>query len=102
MSYNISVNFSSILVKLPGSRLLTLLRKGLGGHNFESPIDTLHPAATADDELLATESSLGAVAAEIDKFASTPGAWAFFASGYMLGLLLMVSQTQAPYRINLF
>ena len=90
MSYNISLNFSSILAKLPGSRFLTLLRKG----GYESPIDTLHPAATAVDELLITESSLGVdtpVAAAIDKLTSTPGAWAFFASGYMLGLFLMVS-----------
>jgi hypothetical protein len=101
MSYNISLNFSSILAKLPGSRLLTLLRKG----GYESPIGTLHPVATAVDELLVTESSLGIdtpVATAIDKLTSTPGAWAFFASGYMLGLLLMVSQTQAPSRIYLF
>lgn len=90
MSYNISLNFSSILAKFPGSRFLTLLRKG----GYESPVDTL-PAATSVDELFTTESSLGVdtpVAAAIDKLTSTPGAWAFFASGYMLGLLLMVSQ----------
>ena len=101
MSYNISLNFSSILAKFPGSRFLTLLRKG----GYESPIDTLHPDATAVDELLITESSLGVdtpVAAAIDKFTSSPGAWAFFASGYMLGLLLMVSQTRVPSRIYLF
>jgi hypothetical protein len=95
MSYNISLNFSSILAKFPGSRFLTILRKG----GYESPVDTLHPAATAVDELFNTEISLGVdipVAAAIDKLTSTPGAWAFFASGYMLGLLLMVSQTQAP------
>jgi hypothetical protein len=90
MSYNISLNFSSILAKFPGSRFLTLLRKG----GDESPGDTLHPA-TAVDELFTTEGSHGVdtpVAAAIDKLTSTPGAWAFFASGYMLGLLLMVSQ----------
>ena len=100
MSYNISLNFSSILAKLPGSRFLTLLRNG----GFESPVDALHPAATVVDKFLTTESSLGVdtpVAAAIDKLTSTPGAWAFFASGYMLGLLLMVSQSQAPYRIDL-
>jgi hypothetical protein len=97
---NISLNFSSILAKLPGSRFLTLLRKG----GYESRIDTLHPAAAAADELLTTENSLGVdtpVAAAIDKLTSTPGAWAFFASGYMLGLFLMVSQIQAPSRIDL-
>lgn len=101
MSYNISLNFSSILAKLPGSRLLTILRNGV----YESPVDTFHPAATAVDDLLITESSLGVntpAAAAIDKLTSTPGAWAFFASGYMLGLLLMVSQSQAlPYQIDL-
>ena len=97
MSYNISLNFSSILARLPGSRFLTLLRKGV----YESPIDTLHPDATDVDELFVTESSLGGVdtpvAAAIDKLTSTPGAWAFFASGYMLGLLLMVSLTQSSF-----
>ena len=99
MSYNISLNFSSILAKLPGSHFLTLLRKG----GYESPVDTLHPAASAAEELLTTESSFDVdtpVAAAIDKLTSSPGAWAFFASGYMLGLLLMVSQTQAPSRID--
>ena len=91
MSYNISLNLSSILAKLPGSRFLTLLRKG----GYESPIDTLHPVATAVDELF-TEGSFSVdtpVEAAIDKLTSAPGAWAFFASGYMLGLLLMVSRT---------
>jgi hypothetical protein len=74
MSYNISLNFSSILANFPGSRFLTLLRKGV----YESPVDALHPAATAVDELLTTESSLDVdtrVAAAIDKLTSTPGAW---------------------------
>ena len=98
MSYNISLNLSSILAKLPGSRFLTLLRKG----GYES-IDTLHPAATSADELLITEGSLGVdtPVAAIDKLTSTPGGWAFFVSGYMLVLFLMVSQTQAPSRIEL-
>jgi hypothetical protein len=100
MSYNISLNFSSILAKLPGSRFLTLLRKG----GYESPVETLHPTASAVEELLITESSLEVdtpVADAVDKLTSTPGAWAFFASGYMLGLLLMVSQTQAPFSFDL-
>lgn len=95
MSYNISLNFSSILAKLPGSRFLTLLRKG----GYESFVD----AASASDDLT-TESSFDVntpVAAAIDKLTSTPGAWAFFASGYMLGLLLMVSQTQASSQIRI-
>lgn len=96
MSYNISLNFSSILAKLPGSRFLTLLRKG----GYESFVDA---AASASDDLT-TESSFDVntpVAAAIDKLTSTPGAWAFFASGYMLGLLLMVSQTQASSQIRI-
>ena len=100
MSYNISLNFSSILAKLPGSRFLTLLRKG----GYESSVDTLHPVASSAEELLTTESSLDVdtpLAAAINKLTSTPSAWAFFASGYMLGLFLMVSQTQAPSRIDL-
>ena len=95
MSYNISLNISSILAKLPGSRFLTLLRKG----GYESFVDTLQPAASGVEDLT-TESSLDVdspVAAAIDNLTSTPGAWAFFASGYMLGLLVMVSQTQAPF-----
>ena len=101
MSYNISLNFSSILAKLPGSRFLTLLRKG----GYETPIDTLLPnVASAVDELT-TETLLDVdtplVTTAIDKFVLTPGPWAFFASGYMLGLLVMVSQTQSPSQIVL-
>lgn len=94
MSYNISLNFSSILAKLSGSRFLTLLRKG----DYESFLDTLHPTASAVDDLT-VESSLDVdtpMAAAIDKLTSAPGAWAFFASGYMLGLFLMVSQSSFP------
>src|SRR5271168_2137329 len=83
LSYNISLNFSSIFAMLPGSHFLSSLRKP--------------PAASVVEEL-ATENSLDAdtssVPAGIDEYASLPGPWAFFASGYMLGLLLMVSQTQ--------
>jgi hypothetical protein len=86
MSYNISLNFSSILAKLPGSRFLTLLRKV----DYETPIDTLQPVASAVEELT-TE-----VLPDVDtpSMAAAIGPWAFFASGYMLGLLVMVSQTQ--------
>lgn len=88
--YNISLNFSSILAKLPGSRFLARLRKGV----YESPINTPHAVASVIEEWT-TETSLDvdtplAVPA-IDKLASSPSPWAFFASGYMLGLLLVVS-----------
>ena len=92
MSYNISLNISSILTKLPGSRFLALLRK----RGYESPIETFHPVASAVEELT-TETLLDVdntppVAAAMDNLVLTPGPWAFFASGYMLGLLMMVSQ----------
>ncbi|KAF8801639.1 hypothetical protein BYT27DRAFT_7114356 [Phlegmacium glaucopus] len=95
MSYNISLNFSSILAKLPGSRFLARLRKGV----YQSSIDTPHPAASVVEEWI-TESSLDVVLdvdvdttppveAAVDSFVFIPGPWAFFISGYMLGLLLM-------------
>lgn len=100
MSYNISLNFSSILAKLPGSRFLARLRKGV----YDSPINTPHAVASVIEEWT-TETSLEvdtplAVPA-IDKLVSSPSPWAFFASGYMLGLLLVVSQSQIPSWANL-
>ena len=96
MSYNISLNLSSILAKLPGSRFLTLLRKG----DYGTPIDTLQPVASAVGELtteISPDADTPPMAAAIDKLVLTPGLWAFFASGYMLGLLMVVSQTQSSF-----
>jgi len=97
MSYNISFNFSSILAKLSGSRLLARLRRGVD----QSSIDTPHPVTSVVEEWI-TETQLDLdttppVAAAVDKLGPIPGPWAFFASGYMFGLLLMVSQTQSSF-----
>lgn len=84
-----TLNFSSIWARLPGSRFLAHLRREV----YQSPIDVPHPVESVAEEWI-TETSLDVDTSSVapGAIASTPGGWAFFASGYMLGLLVMVSQ----------
>ena len=83
MSYNISLNLSSIFSFLP-SRLLARLRKDVLGQPV-GPSDV--PATTAAD-ILAQEQPLLQTAPS--NMTAYPGPWGFFTSGYMMGLFLMV------------
>jgi len=92
MSYNISLNLSSIFAMLPSSRLLTILRKGaflgqidasdlptssmVDGWSAETPVSDYLPGAPTP--------------LDVDPVASFPGPWGFFTSWYMVGLLVMV------------
>lgn len=111
-SYNISLNFSSILAMIPGSRLLARFRRR---RPFQTPLEqTAIPVTETILDDWSADPSTVTLVVETDASAtmvteqlpsSLPGPWGFFTSGYMLGLLVMVrhllphSQTPA-YRLS--
>ena len=85
-SYNISLNFSSFLALLPGTRFLARWRRRV--HNLD--IDDV--ARIVDDwamEAATLEPDPSAQPAP-EQPLPFPGPWGFFTSRYMLGLLIMV------------
>lgn len=96
MSYNISLNLSSIFAMLPSSRLLTKLRRGV----FLGQIEAYElPSSSVVDGQWSTETpafnSLPKAPSllDVDPVASFPGPWGFFTSWYMVGLFVMVCAT---------
>lgn len=95
LSYNISLNLSSILSMLPTSRILTRIRRGISWNGRD---EMLYPSTTSSVSGWSME-TLAQAQAEPTAANSTatslitdpfPGPWAFFTSWYMLGLFLMV------------
>jgi len=99
LSYNISLNLSSIFNMLPASRFLARWKIGNLG-NLLDPPDL--PTASLVDDWAASDSTTFASATtsmaipaavtppELDQLSAFPGPWGFFTSWYMLGLLFMV------------
>ncbi|KAF8969568.1 hypothetical protein BDZ97DRAFT_1653538 [Flammula alnicola] len=95
LSYNISLNLSSIFARLPTSRFFARLRKGA----YETPLDANNlPASSVVDEwnkgtpspvLLPWADSTPGPSAGMDRLGSFPTPWGFFTSWYMMGLFLM-------------
>ncbi|PPQ88335.1 hypothetical protein CVT25_012446 [Psilocybe cyanescens] len=92
LSYNISLNFSSIFAMLPKSRLLARLRRS-------SLFDASNPLTVFAAEGWVSEvpgtfpsiqnSEAAARGPGIEQLPAFPGPWAFFTSWYMIGLLVM-------------
>lgn len=88
MSYNISLNLSSIFAMLP-SRLFTKLRRG----SFLGQIEASELPSVVDGwstETPAFNSPPETPPLVVDPVASFPGPWGFFTSWYMVGLFVMV------------
>ena len=83
MSYNISLNLSSIFSFLP-SRLLARLRKDVLGQPVDPP--DIPPVDTFAQNLPLLQSA----PTPSSNVMVYPGPWGFFTSGYMMGLFLMV------------
>ena len=86
MSYNISLNLSSIFSFLP-SRLLARLRKDVLERSVD-PSDI--PATTSGDIFAQDQPLLQSAPTPSSNVMVYPGPWGFFTSGYMMGLFLMV------------
>ena len=96
LSYNISLNLSSIFSMLPTSRFLTRIRRGMPWNGRDG---VLYPSTTSSISEWSLETLAQVAQAEPTTANSTttsltidpfPGPWAFFTSWYMLGLFLMV------------
>ena len=99
MSYNISLNLSSIFAMLPSSRLFTKLRRGVFLGQIEayelpssSAVDGWSTETPAFNSLPEAPSLL-----DVDPVASFPGPWGFFTSWYMVGLFVMVCRAPCNF-----
>jgi hypothetical protein len=93
-TYNISFNLSSIssFFSYP-SRLLARIRKyeDISEHvqDLHESLSSLDTSSVEEDKVVAART---AVATDLTR-QSFPGPWGFFTSGYMLGLVLLVSHS---------
>ena len=86
MSYNISLNLSSISSFSP-SRPLARLRKDVLGQPVD-PSDI--PATTAADILAQEQPLLQSAPTSPSNVTVYPGPWGFFTSGYVIGFFLII------------